>query len=347
MASLASSEKDALLTPKPPVNWKKRYTLVIHGGAGTMSRDRSTPEQQALYKAALKRALKAGYAVLSEGGEAMDAAVAAVTVMEGPYHHTALYRTEYLTRKRTTADCPLFNSAHGAVFNVAGKNELEASLMLSQPPASHPSIPASRRGASATLLTRARNPSHLVRALYLAPADAVHPFLSGATAEGIGADHGVTLVDPSYFWTRNRWLEHRRGLGLPDDDDDDDDDDASRPSGPEVGRTHRGEWDAEEELELNLDVMPTGTVGAVALDVRGCVAACTSTGGRTNKLVGRIGDTPHKGSGYWAEQWTVRGWLRRKWRKLNRKSVQQAVGVSGTGDGDVGSRSTSLLLCER
>ncbi|EIN11455.1 asparaginase [Punctularia strigosozonata HHB-11173 SS5] len=315
MTSYSPSEKDALLAPKAPPNWKKKYTLVIHGGAGTMSRESATPERQALYRAALKKALRSGYDVLRDGGEAMDAVVAAVTVME---------------------DCPLFNAAHGAVFNVAGKNELEASLMLSTPPSSesHPAVPASRRGASATLLTRARNPSQLVRALYLAPADAVHPFLSASTAEDIGARHGATLVDPSYFWTKNRWLEHRRGLGLPDEPFPPHSPSSSSPVPDKEKEQEKGEWDVEEELELNLDVMPTGTVGAVALDVRGCIAACTSTGGRTNKLVGRIGDTPHKGSGYWAEEWKVKGWIRKKLRKIHGKSSKKAVGVSGTGDGD-------------
>lgn len=59
------------------------YVLVIHGGAGTMSKEGSTPEQRARYKAALAKALQAGYAVLKDGGEAMDAAVAAVSSMEG------------------------------------------------------------------------------------------------------------------------------------------------------------------------------------------------------------------------------------------------------------------------
>jgi L-asparaginase / beta-aspartyl-peptidase len=73
-------EKSPLL-PWPSTS--KNYVLVIHGGAGMMSRAGSTPEQQAQYKAALSSALRAGYAVLRDGGEAMDAAVAAVTVMEG------------------------------------------------------------------------------------------------------------------------------------------------------------------------------------------------------------------------------------------------------------------------
>ena len=179
--------------------------------------------------------------------------------------------------------------------------------MLSSPPASHPHIPPSRRTLALTLLTRTRNPSQLARALYLSPATTPHPFLSGAPAEDLG---GLPPVDNSYFYTAARWREHRRGLGLPEDD------------------ARAGEED-EERL---LDMMPKGTVGAVALDVRGCIAVCTSTGGRTNKLPGRIGDTPHYGAGFWAEEWIVQRpwWAPRWWR-----SKVRAVGVSGTGDGDV------------
>ena len=78
---MATQEKLPLLPHKPHSGQK--FVLVIHGGAGTISRATSTPERQALYKAALKTALEAGYTVLREGGEAMDAAVAAATVLEG------------------------------------------------------------------------------------------------------------------------------------------------------------------------------------------------------------------------------------------------------------------------
>jgi beta-aspartyl-peptidase (threonine type) len=136
-------------------------------------------------------------------------------------------------------------------------------------------------------------------------------------------------VPPSYFYTSARWREHRRGLGLPEDDDDDDDDDA-----PEKGGGEKLNGD-EDEDEVFLDMMPMGTVGAVALDVRGCVAVSTSTGGRTNKLPGRVGDTPQNGAGFWAEEWHAprsrwQRWLPRSWRRKVR-----AVGVSGTGNGDV------------
>jgi beta-aspartyl-peptidase (threonine type) len=221
------------------------------------------------------------------------------------------------------------------VFNVAGKarapllfptqdaqltpvqNELETSLMLSKPPASHPHIPASRRGTALTLLTRARNPSQLVRALYLAPERAEHPFLSGAAAEELGATLGAELVDPSYFFTEARWREHRAGLGLP-----------AEPLPPHLAP------DEDHDMPL-LDLMPTGTVGCVARDARGALCAVTSTGGRTNKLVGRVGDTPHMGAGFWAAEWAVRGRVRRAWRAATGRPTSHGVAISGTGDGDV------------
>jgi len=281
-----------------------KYVLVCHGGAGAMSRAGSTPEQRDAYRAGVRAALQAGYEVLSQGGEAMDAVTAAVTAME---------------------DCPLFNSGKGAVFNVAGKNELEGSIMLSKPPASHPEIPTSRRGVGMTLLRHVRNPSKLARALYLAPDLLPHTFISGATAESLAESLGEELVPESYFFTKKRWLEHRRGLGLPDSDD-------------------------EVKGFPLLDLLPMGTVGAVALDIRGCIAALTSTGGRTNKLVGRIGDTPHMGSGFWAEEWsaTTGGWLQNLLPKMWRLPVPHAVGVSGTGDGDYFIRcATAVTIASR
>ncbi|CAE6461559.1 unnamed protein product [Rhizoctonia solani] len=284
--------------------------LVIHGGAGLLLKKNSTPAQRELYKEALRKALVAGNTVLQAGGQAIDAAVAAVTVME---------------------DSPLFNAAHGAVFNVDGKNELEASIMLSHPPPSHPSVPASRKGFSLTLLTRAKNPSQMVRALYLEPSLAPHAFLSGAAAEEIGHTTGQELVDPSYYWTEHRWREHRRGLGLPE---------TPFPGKPSEGMPFPP-----------LDQLPTGTVGAVALDANGHIACCTSTGGKTNKLVGRVGDTPSMGSGFWAETWSEpkRGLWAKVLRAAGRKSLRtRAVGVSGTGDGDYFIReATAVTLARR
>lgn len=190
--------------------------------------------------------------------------------------------------------------------------------MLSKPPSTHPGIPETRRGMGITLITQARNPSQLARALYLSPETVPHTMMSGSNAETIGAAHNVQLVDESYYFTEARWREHRRGLGLPEE---------PFPYPPKK--------DADEVPKELLDQLPTGTVGAVALDERGCIAACTSTGGRTNKLVGRVGDTPHMGAGFWAEEWRVDSWVRRAWRKVRGKSSKVAIGVSGTGDGDV------------
>ncbi|KAH8827707.1 asparaginase [Flagelloscypha sp. PMI_526] len=280
-------------------------TLVIHGGAGTMSRDSSTPEQREAYRETLRISLQAGYKVLQNGGEAMDAAVEAVRIME---------------------DSPLFNAGKGAVFNVAGKNELEASIMLSKPP-SIPSpsteepIPESRRGLGLTLLRHTRNPSLLVRELYMNPSIAPHPFLSDNEPERLGkVEFGIEPVDPSYFWTEHRWKEHMSkvepGEGLP----------------AYADIVQDTEKYAESKPDFPLDLAPKGTVGAVALDIRGCIASCTSTGGRTNKLVGRIGDTPIFGCGFWAaESPSKTTFLRYLLRKPLKK---KAIGVSGTGDGD-------------
>lgn len=190
--------------------------------------------------------------------------------------------------------------------------------MLSKPPASRQDIPPSRRGFGITLLRHVRNPSQLARALYLAPTAAPHTMLSGLPAEKIAEELGVALVDESYFFTEARWREHRRGLGLP-----------------EEPTPYPGHHISQASEEIPLDQLPTGTVGAVALDVRGCIAAVTSTGGRTNKLAGRIGDTPSMAAGFWAEEWRVKGRVQRLWNRVRGKDMTVAVGVSGTGDGDV------------
>ena len=197
--------------------------------------------------------------------------------------------------------------------------------MLSKPPASHPEVPPNRRGFGLTLLTTTRNPARAARALYLAPSVAPHAFLSGLTAESLAESLGEERVDPSYYFTESRWREHRRGLGLPEE-----------PI-PWPGSL--------DEPYTNLDQLPTGTVGAVALDARGCISAVTSTGGRTNKLVGRIGDTPHMGAGFWAEEWERKGFWNRLVAKMKGRSSTMAVGVSGTGDGDVSG--SHDVLCSR
>jgi L-asparaginase len=184
-------------------------------------------------------------------------------------------------------DNPLFNSSKGAVFTRDGTNELEASVMVSRGRA--------KRCAAASLLRRVRNPILLARAMLDhgdddlgglgspdVPGAQGHTVLSGAAAEALAARYGLALVDPSYFFTQQRWDEHLRALERE-----------GRGAGPAT-------W-AEAEY------LPQGTVGCVALDGDGVLCCATSTGGMTNKLSGRIGDTPMPGAGFWAEEWEEAG----------------------------------------
>ena len=116
-----------------------------------------------------------------------------------------------------------------------------------------------------------------------------HVCIGGETAERLAKEWGLDIVDEKYFWTRKRWEEHLRGLNREKDE--------GSMNSPENLAGGGGEgWDEKEYL-------PQGTVGAVALDQDGTICVATSTGGLTNKLSIRIGDTPTIGAGFWAEQW--------------------------------------------
>jgi L-asparaginase len=117
-----------------------------------------------------------------------------------------------------------------------------------------------------------------------------HTHLHGAAAEQLAERYGLALVEPGYFFTQRRWDEHIRGLER------------------ERNGSGVGSWSAEEYL-------PQGTVGAVALDEDGVVCCATSTSGLTNKLTGRIGDTPTVGAGFWAEEWVEDGDPSAEWRR--------------------------------
>jgi L-asparaginase len=105
-----------------------------------------------------------------------------------------------------------------------------------------------------------------------------HCQLHKYSAEKLAEEWGLEMVDPSYFFVQSRWDEHIKGLEKEKD-------------GKGVAT-----WDEEH-------FFPQGTCGAVALDSEGVLACATSTGGMTNKLTGRIGDTPTLGAGFWAEEW--------------------------------------------
>lgn len=212
-----------------------RWTLVIHGGAGTIAPDRITPEQEAAVRAGLEQALAAGSDVLSRGGSALDAVQAAVQVLE---------------------DDPNFNAGRGAVFSWDGRNELDSAIMDGR----------TRMAGAVAGVTTVRHPIALARRVM---ENSPHVMLSGEGAEQFATEQGIERVDPSWFATpqRLRQLEELKA--------------------------RQANW-------FDID-MKYGTVGAVALDMEGNVAAATSTGGLTGKRWGRIGDSPIIGAGTYAD----------------------------------------------
>lgn len=157
-------------------------------------------------------------------------------------------------------DDPNFNAGKGSVFTHDGKNELDAAIMDGN---------TLRAGAVAGV-RRIKNPILLARAVM---EQSPHVMLSGEGAEAFAQSIGMPLVDPSYFRTEERWQQLRKALK---------EDAAKRPH-------------ADIETAKHF-----GTVGAVALDSQGHLAAGTSTGGMTDKRWGRIGDSPMIGAGTYA-----------------------------------------------
>lgn len=157
---------------------------------------------------------------------------------------------------------PLFNAGRGAVLNTAGECELEAAIMDG----------ATRHAGSVTGVQRTRNPVKLARAVMERTA---HVTLGFAAADAFAASQGLEMVDPAYFFTQKRH-------------------DALQA---ELARLAQG-----GEPQAASEQVKHGTVGAVALDRHGRLAAATSTGGRTAKMPGRIGDTPVIGAGTWADE---------------------------------------------
>ncbi len=172
-------------------------------------------------------------------------------------------------------DSPLFNAGKGAVFTAEGTNEMDASVMDGKD---------LRAGAVASVTT-VKNPVEAARAVM---EKSRHVMLAGKGAEQFAREQGLALVDPSYFRTEERWqqLLKARERGRLELDHD----------GKKAAPAKSGALAGDEKL---------GTVGAVALDAAGNLAAATSTGGLTNKRFGRIGDSPIVGAGTWAENGSV------------------------------------------
>ncbi len=209
-----------------PVAEEPHWAIVIHGGAGVITRDRLTPEVESEYREKLQTALDTGAAVLAGGGTALDAIERTIHVME---------------------ECPLFNAGKGAVFTHEGRNEMDASIM-----------DGSNLAAGAVAgVTDIKSPISAARKVMEA---SPHVLLAGKGASEFAAEQGLEIVDPSYFYTEERYQQLRKAL----------------------------------------DKEKFGTVGCVVLDLHGNIAAGTSTGGMTNKRYNRIGDTPIIGAGNYA-----------------------------------------------
>ena len=225
-----------------------KITLVIHGGAGTITRQNMTPEKEKAYREKLDEALQAGYAVLKKGGTSMDAVEAAIHVME---------------------DSPLFNAGKGAVFTNEGKNELDAAVMDGK---------TLKAGAVASVTT-IRNPISAARAVM---DKSEHVMMIGSGAEQFAKINGLEIVDPSYFHTETRYEQLQK---IKDKE--------------KTQLDHDGGTSSTENIFIEGNKF--GTVGAVALDAYGNLAAGTSTGGMTNKRFGRVGDAPIIGAGTYAD----------------------------------------------
>ncbi|HET7276346.1 MAG TPA: isoaspartyl peptidase/L-asparaginase [Longimicrobiaceae bacterium] len=161
-------------------------------------------------------------------------------------------------------DSPLFNAGKGAVFTAEGKNEMDAAIMDG----------STRMAGAVTGVTHVKNPINLAR---LVMEESPHVFMAGAGAETFGREQGVEMVPEEYFYTERRWESLQR---------------AKAEENGETAAATGGLWNAQTRKY--------GTVGAVALDQQGNLAAGTSTGGMTNKKWGRIGDAPVIGAGTYA-----------------------------------------------
>jgi len=176
---------------------------------------------------------------------------------------------------RVMEDSPLFNAARGAVFTNQGRNEMDASIMDG----------ATLNAGAVASVTRIKNPISAARKVMT---ESRHVMLVGDGAVIFAREQGLELADSAYFWTQDRW------------------DRLQKAKEREAQKSDAGSPNPAQEKY--------GTVGCIALDKDGNLAAGTSTGGLTNKRWGRVGDSPIIGAGTYANNATC--------------------GVSGTGVGE-------------
>jgi beta-aspartyl-peptidase (threonine type) len=215
------------------------FGIVIHGGAGTVSRSKITKWKAEAYRQALKNAYNVGFTVLKKGGTAIEAVRQAIIILE---------------------DCPLFNAGKGSVYTHDEKIEMDAAIMDGR----------KRMAGAVAGVTSVRNPIVLAESVMR---KSRHVLISGEQALAFAREQGLPFEDQSYFEDEFRYKQLLKAKAKD-----------------KVTLDH----DAGEDQKY-------GTVGAVALDKKGNLAAGTSTGGMVNKKYGRIGDSPLIGIGTYAD----------------------------------------------
>ncbi|HEY1375259.1 MAG TPA: isoaspartyl peptidase/L-asparaginase [Gemmataceae bacterium] len=275
-----------------PAGRPAKVVLVIHGGAGVITQAEMTkdkletgqPVTRKDYEDTLAQALEAGYRTL-HGKTGVDAVEAAVRVLE---------------------DSELFNAGKGAVFTHDGRVEMDAAIMDGRMTGDQAAGPTAgkrdvrKRAGAVTGVTHVKNPISAARAVMEMPGGR-HMMLAGDGAEryvlgeAVARQYRIEAVSNAYFWTDRRLRAIRSSVG--------------KHTGREGAPAAAG---AAGPVRADLAF---GTVGAVALDAHGNLAAGTSTGGVNDKWTGRIGDCPVIGAGTYADD--------------------RACGVSCTGTGEV------------
>ncbi len=246
-----------------------KFTLVIHGGAGTILKKNISDAQEKRYNEKLTEALNIGYAILKNGGTSLDAIVASIKILE---------------------DSPLFNAGKGAVLTNTGTVELDASIMDGK---------TLRAGAVAGVKT-IKNP---ITAARLVMDKSPHVMLAGIGADEYAKENGLEIVRNDYFIDStqyNHWKQKSPSPTLPKGKGEQKN--SNLPDSAKGGNIEKN-----KVLPFGEDLGgagSVGTVGAVAVDKYGNLAAATSTGGMMNKRYGRVGDSPIIGAGTYANNKT-------------------------------------------
>jgi len=257
------AEIKQLQSPQNP-----KLGFMIHGGAGVIKKGSFSPEKEKQYRAELEQAVLAGYKALQSGKSSLDAVEMAIRMLE---------------------DSPLFNAGKGAVFTAEGKNELDASIMDGK----------NLMAGAVAGLRHVKNPITLARAVM---EKSPHVMMVGDGAEKFAKEMNIELVEEKYFWTQERWDSLQKII--KEEKEKEKQVQSTKPKAQSLNGENQNSNEHYAGMMTETQKLPEnkfGTVGAVALDSGGNLAAGTSTGGMTNKKFGRVGDAPIIGAGTYAD----------------------------------------------